>query len=219
MTNIYSITGASGSIAKNIIYKLNELDSNLYLYSTRRIVSGLSDKIFCNKVTDYSNLNFESNSNKLLVCNGNFKFGKLILNSNNSISDLVTGNFTSVIQIVNHYLKATDSVKKRDIYILGSTAAYDLGADVAVYAACKFGLRGFVTSMNKEYSHSDTRFSLISFGTVNNEMGLKVPNQIQNTLLEPEKLAEQIVEVMESKLSIYQPEIVLRRRITQTHQQ
>ena len=86
MTNIYSITGASGSIAKNIIYKLNELDSNLYLYSTRRIESGLSNKIFCNKVTDYSNLDFESNSNKLLVCNGNFKFGKLILNSNNSIS-------------------------------------------------------------------------------------------------------------------------------------
>ena len=67
MTNIYSITGASGSIAKNIIYRLNELDSNLYLYSTRRIAPGLSDKIFCNKITDYSNLDFESNSNKLLV--------------------------------------------------------------------------------------------------------------------------------------------------------
>jgi short-subunit dehydrogenase len=217
MTNIYSITGASGSIAKNIIYKLNKLDSNLYLYSTREIVLELSDKIFCNKITSYSNLNFVSNSNKLLVCNGNFKFGKFILNSNESISDLVTGNFTSVIQIVNQYLKATDSIKKRDIYILGSTAAYDLGADVAVYAACKFGLRGFVTSMNKEYSDSDTRFSLISFGTVNNEMGKKVPNQIQDTLLEPQKLAEQIVEVMESKLNIYQPEIVLRRRFTQTH--
>jgi len=217
MTNIYSITGASGSIAKNIIYKLNELDSNLYLYSTRKIVLELSEGIFCNKITGYSNLNFVSNSNKLLVCNGNFKFGKFVRNSNKSISDLVTGNFTSVLQIVNQYLKATDSTKKRDIYILGSTAAYDLGADVAVYAACKFGLRGFITSMNKEYSDSDTRFSLISFGTVNNEMGKKVPNQIQDTLLEPQKLAEQIVEVMESKLNIYQPEIVLRRRFTQTH--
>jgi len=217
MTNIYSITGASGSIAKNIIYKLNELDSNLYLYSTRKIALELSNRIFCNKITDYSNLDFASNSNKLLVCNGNFNFGKFILNTNDSISDLVTGNFTSVIQIVNQYLKATDSNKKRDIYILGSSAAYDLGADVAVYAACKFGLRGFVTSMNKEYSDSDTRFSLISFGTVNNEMGKKVPNQVQDTLLEPQKLAEQIVEVMESKLNIYQPEIVLRRRFTQTH--
>jgi short-subunit dehydrogenase len=196
---------------------LNELDSNLYLYSTRKIALELSNRIFCNKITDYSNLDFASNSNKLLVCNGNFNFGKFILNTNDSISDLVTGNFTSVIQIVNQYLKATDSNKKRDIYILGSSAAYDLGADVAVYAACKFGLRGFVTSMNKEYSDSDTRFSLISFGTVNNEMGKKVPNQVQDTLLEPQKLAEQIVEVMESKLNIYQPEIVLRRRFTQTH--
>ena len=217
MNNIYSITGASGSIATNIIYKLNEVESNLQLYSTRNITVELSSKSVFHKITDYSNLNFVPNSNKLLVCNGIFKFGKFIQNSTDSISDVVTGNFTSVIQIVNQYLKATDSAKKRDIYILGSTAAYDLGADVAVYAACKFGLRGFVTSMNKEYSHSDTRFSLVSFGTVNNEMGLKVPNQIQETLLRPNKLAEQIVEVMESSLSIYQPEIVLRRRFTQPH--
>ena len=38
MNNTYSITGASGNIAKNIIYKLNEINSNLYLYSTREIV-------------------------------------------------------------------------------------------------------------------------------------------------------------------------------------
>ena len=217
MHNTYSITGASGSIAKNIIYKLNETNSSMYLYSTRKISHQFSNKQFSYQIFDYSNLVIAPNSNKLLVCNGNFKFGKFIQNSSDSISELVIGNFTSVIQIVNQYLKATESLEKRDIYILGSTAAYDLGANVGVYAACKFGLRGFVTTMNKEYSESDTRFSLISFGTVNNEMGQQIPNQIQSTLLDPHILAKQIVGIMEGDIGIHQPEIVLRRRFIQSH--
>jgi short-subunit dehydrogenase len=217
MTNVYSITGASGDVAKHIIDMLNKTDNHLHLYSTRKNTFEPSKKLFYNELTDYLNIDFLFNSNKLLVCNGVFKFGKFISDSNSSIADLVTGNFTSILQIVNQYLKATESVEKKDIYILGSTAAYDLGANVAVYAASKFGLRGFVTSLNKEYSQFDTRFTLISFGTVDNEMGLKVPNQEQNTLLKPQKLAEQIVSIMESKLNIHQPEIILRRRFTQAH--
>ena len=120
-------------------------------------------------------------------------------------------------QIINQFLKATVGVKTRDIYILGSTAAYDLGPNVSVYAASKFALKGFVTSINKEYSNSDTRFTLISFGTVNNEMGLKVPNQVPSTLLDSSQIGEQISEIMENKLESFQPEIVLRRRFTQSH--
>jgi short-subunit dehydrogenase len=217
MTNIYSITGANGDVANHIIDQLNKTDNQLHLYSTRKNKFEANKKVFFNELADYLNIDFSFNSNKLLVCNGVFKFGKFISDSNDSISDLVTGNFTSILQIVNQYLKATESVEKRDIYILGSTAAYDLGADVAVYAASKFGLRGFVTSLNKEYSQFNTRFTLISFGTVNNEMGLKVPNQDQSTLLKPQNLAEQIVNIMESELEIHQPEIVIRRRFTQVH--
>ena len=166
---------------------------------------------------NYENLNFPQNSNKLLVCNGNFQFGKFESESTNLIAELVYANFTVVLQIINQFLKATVDVKKRDIYILGSTAAYDLGPNVSVYAASKFALRGFVSSINKEFSNSDTRFTLISFGTVNNKMGLKVPNQITNTLLDSSQMGEQIAEIMENKLDSFQPEIVVRRRFIQSH--
>jgi short-subunit dehydrogenase len=217
MTNIYSITGASSTIGKSIINSLSEKESDLHLNSTETNSYSLKYTLFYNKVLNYENLKFPQNSNKLLVCNGNFQFGKFESESTNLIAELVYANFTVVLQIINRFLKATVDVKKRDIYILGSTAAYDLGPNVSVYAASKFALRGFVTSINKEFSNSDTRFTLISFGTVNNKMGLKVPNQITNTLLDSSQIGEQIAEIMENKLDSFQPEIVVRRRFIQSH--
>jgi len=217
MTNIYSITGAGSNIGKSIIESLSEKESSLHLYSTQTNSYSIKNTLIYNKVLNYENLNFPQNSNKLLVCNGNFQFGKFESKSTNLIAELVYANFTVVLQIINQFLKATVDVKKRDIYILGSTAAYDLGPNVSVYAASKFALRGFVSSINKEFSNSDTRFTLISFGTVNNKMGLKVPNQITNTLLDSSQMGEQIAEIMENKLDSFQPEIVVRRRFIQSH--
>ena len=217
MNNIYSITGAGSNIGKSIIEHLSEKEVELYLYSTQTSSFSMKTNLFYNKILNYENINFPQNSNKLLVCNGNFQFGKFESESTNLIAELVHANFTVVLQIINRFLKATVNVKKRDIYILGSTAAYDLGPNVSVYAASKFALRGFVTSINKEFSNSDTRFTLISFGTVNNEMGLKVPNQIPSTLLDSRQIGEQISEIIRNKLDSFQPEIVLRRRFTQSH--
>lgn len=217
MTNIYTITGASSNIGKNIIDCLSENESELHLYSTQTNPYAMVNNLFYNNVLNYENLKFSQNSNKLLICNGHFQFGKFESESTKSISEIVNANLIVVLHIINQFLKDTVGVKKRDIYILGSTAAYDLGPNVSVYAASKFALRGFVTSINKEYFNSDTRFTLISFGTVNNEMGLKVPNQILSTLLDPREIGEQITEIMENKLDSFQPEIVVRRRFTQNH--
>jgi short-subunit dehydrogenase len=217
MTNIYSITGAGSNIGKCIIEHLSEKESDLHLYSTQSSSFAMKNNLFYNKILNYEDLKIPQNSNKLLVCNGEFQFGKFDGNSAKLIADLVHANFTVVLQIINQFLKATVNVKTRDVYILGSTAAYDLGPNVSVYAASKYALKGFVTSINKEYSDSDTRFTLISFGTVNNDMGLKVPNQIPGTLLDSRQIGEQISEILENKKDSFQPEIVLRRRFTQSH--
>jgi len=218
MANIYSITGAGSDIGKDIINYLSTKESDLHLYSTQTNPYPSRNNLIYNKILNYENIKLPQNSNKLLVCNGNFQLGKFELESTKSISELVNANLTVVLQIINQFLKDTAGVKKRDIYILGSTAAYDLGPYVSAYAASKFALRGFVTSINKEFFNSNTRFTLISFGTVNNEMGLKVPNQIKSTLLNSREIGEQITEIMENKFDSFQPEIVVRRRFTQSHQ-
>ena len=217
MINIYSITGASSNIGKSVIQLLSKTENELHLYSVRTLTDLKKNNIFYNKVLHYNNIKIPQFSNKLLVCNGNFEFSKFELESSNSIADLINANFTVVLQIVNQFLKTTDKNKKRDIYILGSTAAYDLGPGVSVYAASKLAIKGFITSINKEFSDINTRFTLISFGTVNNEMGLKVPNQIQSTLLDSLEIGEQIAEIMENKHDFFQPEIIIRRRFTQSH--
>ena len=219
MNNSYCITGASSNVAKSVISNLIKSESELHLYSTKKMDAEIqNNKMHYNQVKNYNNLKFPNTANKLLVCNGYFSLGNFDVTSSNEIEKIISANLTSVIQIVKFFISDTDKHSRRDIFILGSSAAYDLGSEISIYAACKMALRGFITSLNKEYAKSNTRFTLISFGTVNNEMGLKVPNQDPKTLLQSESLANEITQIIESNENYYQPEVLIRRRFMQQHQ-
>ena len=53
MTNIYSITGANGDVAKHIIDQLNKTDNQLHLYSTRKNKFEANKKLFLNELCEY----------------------------------------------------------------------------------------------------------------------------------------------------------------------
>ena len=48
-------------------------------------------------------------------------------------------------------------------------------------------------------------------------MGLKVPDQLKDTLIDTQDLANQIFEIMTRKGNTYQPEVLIRRRHMQVH--
>ena len=213
----YLITGASGSIASAVIGKLEKEKKSAQLVSRRQIENFNPQNMSFVRSKDYLNLDILADRNKLLICNGTFNVGKFEDSEISFLGDQVYANFTVVLQILIQFLRKTDKCATRDVYILGSSAAYDRGPNVATYSACKTALRALVESLNKEYASTDTRFCVISTGTVDNEMGLKVPDQLKDTLIDTQDLANQIFEIMTHKGNTYQPEVLIRRRQMQVH--
>ena len=132
------------------------------------------------------------------------------------IREQISANLTVQILVARKLLHSikNDFTSRRDIVFIGSTSAYTGFAGSSSYCASKFGLRGFVESLNAEYAGSNIRFWLASMGSMNNEMGRRVPNVKQEHLLSPIEVARDIVHAVVRDTSAFQPEIVIRRRWT-----
>lgn len=215
--NHFSITGGSGNIASEVVKVLKSSDCKIDIFSRDLSVDLLDEQVSIFPITDYSEVNFNVNSNKLLICNGLFSYSKIEDLTMTKIEELIYANYTVVVKIVYQFLKATNPDIQRDIFILGSSAAYDLGSNIGIYASTKLALTGLVTSLNKEYQELNTRFTVVSTGTINNKMGLKVPGQAVETLLNPMEVAIQIASLLQNTGSSFQPEVLIRRRFMQGH--
>jgi len=102
--------------------------------------------------------------------------------------------------------------KRRDYCYIGSTSAYTGFKNTSVYCAVKHGLLGFVRAMNDEYAQSDARFWLFSMGTMNTEMGARLTGQDASSFLQPEDVAERIVQAVFAPSNLFEPEVLIRRR-------
>jgi NADP-dependent 3-hydroxy acid dehydrogenase YdfG len=210
------ITGGSGEVAQQVALKLLEAKHLIQIYGRGDVnESPLLDHF--EKVDNYNNLNIAQRADALLVTNGSFIFKNFEEMSESEIGQLISSNFDSVIKIIWQFLKKTNINAPRDIFVIGSTAAYDLGPGAAVYGACKLALKGLMQSLNKEYQQSDTRFSFISFSTVDNAMGRLVPDQVTSTLLNTQDVSAEIANRILRRKNYYEPEVILRRRFIQEH--
>ena len=210
------ITGASGSVATACINILLANKFNIDAYSRNEL--NVHDKnINFKKVDNYKNISFDlENCECLLIAQGYFKY-QLI--ENMLIEDLnstIEANFTSQIDILHAFLKKVKKDKRINVVILGSTSSYEAGLGTVIYGAAKAGSLALVKALNKEYIDTDIRFWLISFGTLANKMGSKVPNQELDSLLDVDMVAQEIFDKVNNKSNLWQPEIVIRRRHIRT---
>ena len=210
------ITGGSGEVAQQVALKLLEAKQSIRIYG-RGDVNESPLLNYFEKVDNYNNLDVDQRADALLVTNGSFIFKNFEEMSESEIGHLISSNLDSVIKVIWQFLRTTDKNAPRDILVIGSTAAYDLGPKAAVYGACKLALKGLLQSLNKEYQQSDTRFSLISFSTVDNSMGRLVPDQVTPTLLNIQDVSAEIANRILRRKNYYEPEVILRRRFIQEH--
>lgn len=149
-----------------------------------------------------------------LFCNGKFTISPLVEFSEKLIEEEINANLMFQIQTTSRILK---HISNEGLFInmvyLGSTSAYNGFANSSVYCAAKFGLRGFVESMNVEYKKTPIRFSLFSFGTVKNRMGLQIVDQNSETFLDMDMLSKEILSHAINFTNLFQPEIIYRRRV------
>lgn len=211
-----AITGGSGEIAQQVALNLSKNQEQFRIYSRDKDIHSFAAGNTV-KVSSYDEIVFDDRMDTLLVTNGSFIFKRFEGLSEDDIDLQIASNLESVVKIIWNFLRTTRHSQLRNIYVVGSTAAYDLGANASLYGACKLALKGFLQALNREYANTDTRFTYISFSTVNNSMGKLVPDQISSTLLNIEEVSEEITLRILRRRNYYEPEVILRRRFIQEH--
>ena len=210
------ITGASGSVATACINIL--LANKFYIDAySRNELNVYDENINFTKVDNYRNITFDlENCECLLITQGYFSYQLIEKMPIEDLYSIIEANLTSQIEILYAFLKKVKKDKRINVVILGSTSSYEAGSGTAVYGAVKAGILALVKALNKEYIDTDIRFWLISFGTLANKMGSKVPNQALDTLLDVNMVAQEIFDKVNDKSNLWQPEIIIRRRHIRT---
>lgn len=211
-----AITGGSGEIAQQVAFDLSRTQEQFRIYSRTTEKHSFEEENTIT-VSSYDEIAFDDRMDTLLVTNGSFIFKRFQELSEDEINVQLVSNLESVVKIIWNFLRATNQSQSRNIYVVGSTAAYDLGAKAALYGACKLALKGFLQALNREHAQTDTRFTYISFSTVDNTMGKLVPDQISSTLLNIEEVSQEITSRILRRRNYYEPEVILRRRFIQEH--
>lgn len=145
---------------------------------------------------------------------GVFTLAPILDSDEREIQTAISSNLTHQIFITRRLLQCVSKLeaKRRDVIFIGSTSAYTGYSGSSVYCATKFALRGFVESLNAEWSDTNIRFWLVSMGSMDNDMGRRVPNIPAEHLLSPSEVAKDIVNVVARDTPSFQPEIIIRRR-------
>ena len=130
------------------------------------------------------------------------------------LDEVIDVGLTRVVERLHDCLSIkVDKTRRVDYALIGSTSSYQGFANSAAYCATKFALRGLVQSLNAEYVDTNTRFWLFSMGTMDTAMGRQLTDQDASTFLSPDDVAERIVSTITSPSNMFEPEVVIRRRV------
>jgi len=102
-----------------------------------------------------------------IILNAGFGiFKELDQFSESEIIELLNVNLLANILITKSLLPILRKNAKSKIFFIGSESALDGQKKGSIYCASKFGLRGFVLSMQKELSKNNTQITLINSGMI-----------------------------------------------------
>lgn len=213
---VIAITGC-GEIANSIAELLISQNSKFILYGRSSKTKGIKLDHY-KKTDDYTRIKFDNNINNLLITNGSFISNNFSDYKLNEIDELITANYSIVAKIIWKYLNDTKKNKNKNIFVLGSTAAYDLGVTTSLYSSSKLATKGLLQVLNKEFAGENIKFTYISFSTVKNTMGMKIPGQEIDSLIDMKSLAAEILIKVFRTENYYEPEVIIRRKFIQSHE-
>jgi NADP-dependent 3-hydroxy acid dehydrogenase YdfG len=211
-----AITGGSGEIASRLAELLLAQEMSVILYGRSANPNVKLAGVY-RQIMNYDSVSLNSDIDSIVITNGTFRLASLTELTHEEIDELVEANFTNIVKIIQTFLTQTRADVRRNIFVLGSTSVYDLSPKTGLYSASKLALKGLIQVLNKEFAETDTRFSYISFSTVDNKMGRNVPDQINETLLSLDNIAKEIIYRIINKENYFEPEVIIRRRSIQEH--
>jgi len=215
------VFGASGGLGTSLVAELLEagLSVNAVTRSPAspeilREINASHGRLRHEQVDNYTLFAPPLNTRYVFFAQGVLVEAPIVELQDSDVDRSFTANVIEPIIITRDILEAHDA-EPLDLIYTGSTAGYSGGADMSVYCATKFALRGFVESMNVEYAGSHVRFSLVSTGTMNTRMGQEYADRHGRplqSLMDPRDVAKRIVAGILRKDGIFSTEMILRYR-------
>jgi len=137
-----------------------------------------------------------------VICNaGQGRFGALEQFSPKQITDMVDINLTQHLLLTRAFLPLLKRKGFGDLLFMGSEAALNGGRNGAVYAACKFALRGLAQSLREECAARGVRVGIINPGMVDtsffNELDFR-PGDAPENHLRPADVAAAVVHALQA---------------------
>ncbi len=111
-------------------------------------------------------------------------------------------NLISHIVLCRHIVSSMKTLKQGDIFLIGSEAALIGKRKATLYAAAKFGIRGFAQSLRDEVGSSGVRVCLINPGMVKSEFFDELdfqPGDLPENSISPDDIAKIIFETTNTR--------------------
>ena len=138
----------------------------------------------------------------------------IVETSADEIESMVRVGLTDLMICLRNVLAFEVTTDRRiDYCIIGSTSSYAGFRDTAVYCAVKHALVGLVRALNDEYAATNRRFRIVSMGTMDTAMGRELVEQDPSSFLPCVEVARRIVATTTEPLNLFEPEVIIRRRV------
>jgi len=134
------------------------------------------------------------------------------------LTELAVKDFEDVIATnilgVFYFCKEVVPVMKKNgggyIINISSLAGTNAHPKMTAYNASKFGLNGFSEALMQEVRNDNIRVSYIMPGSVNTEFGGDTPSSEKSWQIQPEDIAETIMNLLNSKGRVLQSRVEIR---------
>lgn len=139
-----------------------------------------------------------------------------------TITELMNVNLLGQILLVKQFLPLLKQQQAGKIIMLGSECALQGYKKASIYAATKFGLRGFCQSIRKECANKHIAVTLINPGLVDTSFFDNLtfkPGSDPNNAIQPATIAQLITSVLELPATCVAEEINIQPMTAQVQQQ
>lgn len=218
------VMGAAGELGSHFVTGLLERGIPVTAVSRSPLKDEVADALMAapagsahQLVVTYLDVVFDGRYDYVFFTTGVFQASRLVSLCEGDMRTEIEENVTEPLILTSRLLRPQSAPHRQrtDYIYIGSTAAYSGFSDMSVYCASKFALRGFVESMNAEYSGTGIRFWLVSMGTMNTPMGRTYAGSIGRrieTLIDPGYVAHRVLSSVLDGGDAYEPEMMVRMR-------
>jgi NAD(P)-dependent dehydrogenase (short-subunit alcohol dehydrogenase family) len=227
------ITGASGGLGKAIAAELAAHGCRLFLTGrdSRRLEetrAALAGKAFslATHVADLADeravgelarraVEVMSRVDILINCAGLFPVASLAESTLEDFRTCFAVNVTAPFLLCKHLAGPMGERGWGRIVNIGSSSAYAGFANTAIYCASKHALLGLSRSLYQELKKRGVRTFCLSPGSVQTEMGKRVPGQLFETFIRPEEAAQYLAFMISFDGEMISEEVRLNRVVIQ----